>query len=341
MPYGIRNSETQNRESGYRDFSWCGIFPLDHLIMVRQVGFLPTTMGTWILPKQLHTSASAPDTGASTLDSIGLSEACELLLMRRSMRSRSRCYLREWKAGRLMRLRSGLMYGISRGIFFTAAWISSVRAIRANPSAMPDSARGGMTSGISGPTSGEGSSQFDLQLSFSKTSRVISRWDSRASSAIWMSWVTAVRGEYSARRNAVRRIAGTECSSLLPTPCANEDSFRLNGSSQQSKTLEAMARRGELRTAATGNVSSVDCLSLEGANAIMVNLNVTTAASGHIHSTITQATDVPIVERVGQSGGRQQAGPLNPSFVETMMGLPIGWTDCDSSETGLSQQPPL
>ena len=35
MPYGIRNSEFQNRESGYREFSWCGIFPLDHLIMVR------------------------------------------------------------------------------------------------------------------------------------------------------------------------------------------------------------------------------------------------------------------------------------------------------------------
>ena len=245
-------------------------------------------MGTWILPKQLHTSASAPDTEASTLDSVELSRICELLLMRRSMRSRSRCYLREWKAGRLMRLRSGLMYGISRGIFFTAAWISSVRAIRANPSAMPDSARGEMTSDISGPTSGEGSNQFDLPLSFSKTSRVISRWDSPASSAIWMSWVTAVRGEYSARRNAVRRIAGTECSSLLPTPCANEDSFRLNGSSQQSKTLEAMARRGELKTGTTS-----------------------------------------------------QAGPLNPLFVETMMGLPIGWTDCDSSETGSSQQPPL
>ena len=30
MPYGIRNSESQNRESGYREFSWCGIFPLDH-----------------------------------------------------------------------------------------------------------------------------------------------------------------------------------------------------------------------------------------------------------------------------------------------------------------------
>jgi hypothetical protein len=33
--FGIRNSEIQNRESGYREISWCGIFHLDHLIMVR------------------------------------------------------------------------------------------------------------------------------------------------------------------------------------------------------------------------------------------------------------------------------------------------------------------
>ena len=275
------------------------------------------------------------------MDSAALSETCELLLMRRSMRSRSRCYLREWKAGRLMRLRSGLMYGISRGVFFTAAWISSVRAIRASHSAMPDSAKVRTMSGISGPTSGEGSRQFDLQLSSSKTSRDTFRWDSPQSSATWKSWVTGVRGESLARRNAVRRIAGTESSSLLPTPCANEDSFRLNGSSQQSKTLEAMARRGELRTAATGSAKHVDRLSLEGANASMVNLNVINAKSGPIRSTTTQAMDVHSADQVGQSGRPSIAGPLNPSFVEVMMGIPIGWTACDSSETGSSQQPPL
>jgi hypothetical protein len=61
----------------------------------------------------------------------------------------------------------------------------------------------------------------------------------------------------------------------LPTPCANEDSFRLSGNSQQSRCLEARARRGELG----------------------------------------------------------KPGPLNPEFVEAMMGLPIGWTDCASSGT--------
>ena len=30
MPYGFRNSEIGIRKPGYRKYSWCGIFPLDH-----------------------------------------------------------------------------------------------------------------------------------------------------------------------------------------------------------------------------------------------------------------------------------------------------------------------
>jgi hypothetical protein len=164
---------------------------------------------------------------------------------------------------------------------------------------------------------------------------------SNGQSKDWKQWAINLRQEYSARRNAVRRIAGTESSSLLPTPCANEDSFRLNGSSQQSKTLEAMARRGELKTAATGSAKNVDRLSLEGANASMVNLNVINAKSGPIRSTTTQAMDVHNADQVGLCGPLSVPGPLNPLFVEVMMGLPIGWTDCASSETESSPQPLL
>lgn len=33
---------------------------------------------------------------------------------------------------------------------------------------------------------------------------------------------------------------------MLPTPTANEDSYRIGGNSQQSKSLSGMAKRGEL-----------------------------------------------------------------------------------------------
>jgi hypothetical protein len=58
-----------------------------------------------------------------------------------------------------------------------------------------------------------------------------------------------------------------------PTPSANEDSYRLNGNSQQSNSLGAIARREAL-------------------------------------------------EESHESGGQ-----LNPTWVEWLMGWPLGWTD--------------
>ena len=155
----------------------------------------------------------------------------------------------------------------------------------------------------------------------------------------WKQWVIGLRQAYSQRVNAVRVTNAGEYSSL-PTPCANEDSFRLNGSSQQSKTLEARARRGELMT--TGSVQPVERVSLRGAGVTMLNLNVLPALSGHIHLfTNPQLMDALNVAKTFRPGLTTPSGPLSPSFVEVMMGLPVGWTDSASSATELSQQPPL
>ncbi len=39
------------------------------------------------------------------------------------------------------------------------------------------------------------------------------------------------------------------------------------------------------------------------------------------------------LESLARRGEIGKAGPLNPRFVEAMMGLPIGWTNCDCVET--------
>jgi hypothetical protein len=69
-----------------------------------------------------------------------------------------------------------------------------------------------------------------------------------------------------------------------PTPGANEDSYRLNGNSQQSNSLGAIARR----------------------------------------------------EALAESPG--SGGQLNPTWVEWLMGWPLGWTDSAQSVTAKFRQ---
>ena len=290
----------------------------------------------WIIPQSL-TSVCAPATAESTSDCVAASLASERLLTRRSKPSPAKSYLREWKAGRLMRLRSGLMSGLSRGNNFATAWISSLEAIRASRSPQPASASDKKTRVTSGPASQEEFPFSDRGSAFSRTSRDTSAWGCEKSSTTWTALVTRRRSEYLARRNLARATSASVYSSL-PTPCANEDSFRLKGSSQQSKTLEARARRGELKTA--GYAIDVDRISLTAANATIENLNVLPAPSGHIHSFTSQRTDALNADSLSPAGQITQAGPLNPAFVEVMMGLPIGWTDCACSETASSPRSP-
>ena len=226
----------------------------------------------WILPKSLI-SAYAPGTEVLTLDSRECSVTCARSLTVRSKLLQLKTFLREWKRGNWMRLRSGAISSRSLGKAFEAWWTSCLAATRANHSVAPASEPEQKTRDIFG-LSLQKELPFLNQESVSlRTSRDTSRWDSPASSAIWKRWVTRCRGKYSQRLKLAHHTSEDE-SSYLPTPCANEDSFRLNGNSQQSRCLEARARRGELG----------------------------------------------------------EPGPLNPEFVEIMMGLPIGWTDCASSE---------
>jgi len=135
----------------------------------------------WILPKSLI-SAFAQDTEALTLDSGECSQACAQSLMRRSKPSPAKIYLREWKAGNLMRLRSGAISSLSLGRAFEVWWTSSLAATRASHSVQPASEQVQMTQDTSGRLSQPELLQCD-QLSVSlKTSRDISRWGCPTSS---------------------------------------------------------------------------------------------------------------------------------------------------------------
>ena len=76
----------------------------------------------WILPKQLHTSASVADTAESDLESNEFCQACVKSLMWRSKPSQLRTWLRRWKRNNFLRHLSSRMLKPSHTNDFLDAW---------------------------------------------------------------------------------------------------------------------------------------------------------------------------------------------------------------------------
>ena len=313
----------------------------------------------WILPKQLI-SAFAQDTEALTSDSVELSQTCAQSLMRRSKPSPAKTYLREWKAGNLMRLRSGAISSPSLGSSFLDWWTSSLAATRVSHSVVQASEPEQTTHDTSGRLFQPELLQCD-QVSVSlKTSKDISRWGCPTLSKTWADWVTEQRGAYSARLKSARLTSESECSSW-PTVTANEDSYRIGGNSQQSKCLSAMARRGEM----SGPVALENSSTHGSRPGLWATPRAEHDSGGHLGTKDTLHSQMKAWATATVSTGahrqkdgsmtpkldRQVNGKLNPRWVETLMGLPVGWTmpscaspvtivpmSCASSATESSQQ---
>lgn len=176
---------------------------------------------TWILPKQLHTSASALDTEALSLDLNEQSQVCAQSLFVRSKPSQLRIWSAKWKRDSWTRHLSGRILRPSLGQRFATEWTSSLGATHASPSAQPANAKVSKTRGIFGRL---------LQMAFDfsnpsaaslRTSKDISAWGCPTSSKTWQEWVIERRGAYSQRLNAVRHTSESGSSSW-PSPVASE-----------------------------------------------------------------------------------------------------------------------
>lgn len=132
-----------------------------------------------------------------------------------------------------------------------------------------------------------------------------------------------------------------------PTVTANEDSYRIGGESQQSKCLSAMARRGEMDNGQAAPASSSSLGSRQGLSWMTPRaceaqnppMGVDKRHHGLTHQ-VTKQWGTPTARDYKSGRGneereykeltpmveRQQSGKLNPRWVETLMGLPIGWT---------------
>ena len=177
--------------------------------------------GTWILPKQLHTSAYVQDTAALSLDCVESSEICERLLFVRSKHSPSAIWLRKWRRDTWTRHLFGRILKLSHTKHFTDAWIFSLADTHASHSQPQANDSAKTTRAIFGRIS-QGEFDFSSPDSASlKTSKDISAWGCPTSSKTWQEWVTERRGAYSARLKLAHRTSGSGCSSW-PTSSARD-----------------------------------------------------------------------------------------------------------------------
>ena len=187
----------------------------------------------WIIPRNLHTSPSVPDTEESTLDSQELSEQLEQSLMWRSKPSRSRTWSRRLKTNcSTWRLFSRIS-SASRGRSIVEKWISSRGASLVSHLAPQDDAQEMTTPATCSPTSSTVSESWENLPLFSwKTSKVSYHQSSTEtggtirrgrrfcsmSSESWSAWVTTRRREYSLRVKSAPPISGNACSSWVVAP---------------------------------------------------------------------------------------------------------------------------
>ena len=276
------------------------------------------------------------------------------------------------------------------GKSFVTAWILSVAAIRANPSQRRGTARVAMTPGTSGLSYKGQLGLFDQDTASLRMSKDILPSALKTSATTWESWVMSLRQEYSVRLNAAHLTREKESLSW-PTPDASIEKYRLGGNSQQSKSLEAMGRRGELGPPAPENTSTSgksqenaykgekkvqpmladvckqnwptpdtqnhrdgtvrrkDSYGSHGVSLhhkIAETENWETANAGDGKAGMAEGRQQ---KSLGQDVSNQQGGykpsmKLNPSWVEQLMGLPVGWTqlptewiasDCSATESSL------
>jgi len=270
----------------------------------------------WILPKQLHTLASAQDTEALISDLKEQSQVCAQSLLVKSKPSPLPIWLRKWKQDSWTLHLSGRILRPSHGQAFVDRWISSVAATRASHSQPQASNSEQKTHDIYGHSSLTASEPCNLEFAFSRTSKGISVLDSEKSLANWKASVTEQRGVYSARQKLAHHTDASGCSSW-PSPVASEArqgfqdrSNGKKGSQESLTTVVILAGRPAPANPST-NGSRQESWVTPRTNGTSTRPNKTSPRQG-----------LTLIEQARAN----QSGKLNPRWVETLMGLPVGWT---------------
>ncbi len=279
----------------------------------------------WILPKNLHTSHSAQDTRESISDSDALSVMCEQSLMWRSKPSPLKTWSRRLKGDCSTWRLFGRILKAFLGQSFVKEWTFSVEASLVNHLVSQDNTQETKTPATSGRTSCEESENWDdLPLFSWRMSKASLAADSRVingptlktrpfcsmSSEVWRGWVTARRREYSARVKLAPPIDVRESLSWACAPISgNQDAILFQGCLEsQDGVQEWNTPRAAISNAPVGGGDPA-------------KPNYWSRLENQVQSTPRQEV------RNSSSGSRQESLPkINPRWVETLMGLRVGWT---------------
>lgn len=230
-----------------------------------------------------------------------------------------------WRTERWIRLLSTLTCDPSTLDHGVDAWISSLEVILASPSPKPASVEDSRTSDTSGPTSPESFESANPQRASSRTSPVICRREHTRSSESFTAWASTLRRHCSARKKSELRTNGSDFSSLLPTPTASDYGSSNNGFRDREKgETFNLAGKPSLRTMASRTLPTLTSTDAKSSrrHGYMIEGNAGTTIHDWLDSTRSP-------EEV-TSGERPS---LNPAFAEWMMGMVLGWTDCEPLET--------
>ena len=276
---------------------------------------------TWILPKQLHTLVSALGTEALISDSEEQSKVCAQSLFLRSKVTPLRTWSRKWKRDSWTQHLSGRILRPSLGQRFATEWTSSLAATHASHSPPPASDLAQKIPDISGHSSQMELDSCSLEFASLRTSKDIFHWGCPTLSKTWQEWVTEQRGAYSQRLKLAHLINASGCL-LWPTISVNESKNSIGGSQMERNSIP-LGTMAAMHGPPAPASSSTDGSRPE---------SWATPRAGCPGSRAPGTGGKVLEEQVKQV---KQSGKLNPRWVETLMGLPVGWTmpSCQSPVT--------
>lgn len=311
---------------------------------------------TWILPDRLITSHCATDTEASTWEFIkSLAEKSAPSLLARSKPLPSKTLLQKWRKGKLIRVQSGLTYGLSLGTPFVEKWMSSQVDSLASPSQQPGSETPIPIQDTSSLQSTKESEYADLPLFSSKTSRESSQPNCRGtdgvtpqelpfcsmSSASWKEWVTAQRQEYSARLKSAHPTSESGCSSW-PTAAARDYRDSPGMAKKGVNPDGSIRKRVDQLARAVYGQPAPESHSTNGSRQECADQWATPQSRDH-RSGGQERWENPeersrnLNDHLATTSNTQNA-KLNPRWVETLMGVPQRWTMPDPEQSNRTDE---